>query len=116
MAKHEEVDAVVPGLAEFSKEWAAYSGTLGKLNKFINGLRAAVVQAGNDLTAKRAEVAAAKLDLEKIKKECEVRLAGVNSSQQNIINEITKERLEIAAEKRRLEFMKSEMDRRSVGV
>lgn len=116
MARNEEVVEVVPSLAEFSKDWNTHSATLGKLDKFIRGLKAAVVQAGNDLTAKRAEIAAAKADLEKIKKECEVRLAGVNSSHQNLINEITKERLEIAAEKRRLEFMRSELDRRAVGV
>lgn len=116
MAKHEEVSEAVPGLAEFSKQWAAYSQTLGGLNKFINGLRAAIVQAGNDLEAKRLELKAANANLEKIKKECEIRLAGVNSSQQNVINEITKERIELAAEKRKLEFMASELNRRAVGV
>lgn len=116
MAKHEEVIESVPGLAEFSKEWQGYQVTLGKMDKFIRGLKAAVVQAGNDLTSKRAELEAAKADLVKVKKECEVRLAGVNSNHQNLVNQITKERLELAAEKRRLEFVSSELNRKAVGV
>ena len=116
MAKHEEVIESVPGLAEFSKEWQGYQTTLGKMDKFIRGLKAAVVQAGNDLTAKRAELEAAKADLAKVKSECQIRLAQFTSSQQNLVNDITKERLEIAAEKRRLEFMSAELNRKAVGV
>lgn len=119
MAKHNDEEVLTlkgPTLAEFTKDWEKYGDQLNRFVKVLKSLNAAVVQAGNDLISKRAELAAARLDLEKVKKECEVRLAGANSSQQNLINDITKERLELAAEKRKIEFMKAEMDRRSVGV
>lgn len=119
MAKHNDEDVLTlkgPTLAEFTRDWEKYGDQLNRFVKVLKSLNAAVVQAGNDLISKRAEIAAAKADLEKIKKECEVRLAGVNSSHQNLVNEITKERLELAAEKRRLEFMASELNRKAVGV
>lgn len=119
MAKHNDEDVIEikgPTLAEFTRDWEKYGDQLNRFMKVLKSLNAAVVQAGNDLVSKRAEIVAARADLEKIKKECEVRLAGVNTSHQNLVNEITKERLEIAAEKRRLEFMSAELNRKAVGV
>jgi len=119
VAKHNDDEVLtVKGvtLAEFTRDWEKYGDQLNRFVKALRSLNHAVVQAGLDLAAKRGELAAAKADLERVKKECEVRLAGANTSHQNLVNDITKERIEIAAEKRRLEFMAAELNRKAVGV
>lgn len=117
MAKREDVLEVEGiSLGEFTRDYAKYGDQLNKFVWLLRSLNAAVVQAGNDLISRRAEVASAKADLEKIRKECEIRHASVNSNHQDLVNQITKERMELAAEKRRLEFVASELNRKAVAA